>query len=136
LAFFAIASALFMARKVLLMSNFVMLVGRLGQDPEIKTFESGSVKARFSVAVDRSVGKDNKQTDWFAVEVWGQRADFVGEYVKKGQLVSVYGSLEVQRWTDNTGNTREAPIIRCTDLRLEGSRRDNEAPMMGAAPSA
>lgn len=107
------------------MLNVVVLVGRLGQDAELKYFESGSVKARFTVAVDRTVGRENKQTDWFTVEAWGKLAEFAGEWLKKGQLVSVTGQLEVRQWTDQTGNTREALSIRAVEIRLEGSRRDN-----------
>ena len=117
------------------MQNVVVLIGRLGQDPEIKYFESGSVKARFSVAVDRSFSKENRQTDWFNVEVWGKQAEFVGEWVKKGQLVAVTGSMEMQRWTDNTGNQREVPIVRANDIRLEGSKRDNAMAGVGGGSS-
>jgi single-strand DNA-binding protein len=107
--------------------NSVVLVGRTGQDPEIKYFDSGSVKARFSIAVDRNFSKENKETDWFNVEVWGRQAEFVGEWVKKGQLLAVTGQLEVQRWTDQAGNPKEYPIIKASDIRLEGSKRDNMA---------
>jgi single-strand DNA-binding protein len=109
--------------------NVVFLVGRLGQDPEIKYFESGSVKARFSLAVDRTLSKTDKVTDWFNVEVWGKQAEIVAEYVKKGTMLSVTGTLEVQTWQDQAGNTREAPMVRATEFRLEGSRRDAMAPM-------
>jgi single-strand DNA-binding protein len=111
------------------MANSVVLVGRTGQDPEIKYFESGSVKARFSVAVDRNFSKENKITDWFNVEVWGRQAEFVGEWVKKGQLLSVTGQVEVQQWTDQAGNLREFPVVKASDIRLEGSKRDNMAGM-------
>lgn len=109
------------------MVNSVVLVGRTGQDPEIKYFESGSVKAKFSIAVDRNFSKENKETDWFNVEVWGRQAEFVGEWVKKGQLLSVTGQVEMQRWTDQAGNPREWPQIKASDIRLEGSKRDNLA---------
>lgn len=109
------------------MVNSVVLVGRTGQDPEIKYFDSGSVKARFSIAVDRNFSKENKETDWFNVEVWGRQAEFVGEWVKKGQLLAVTGQLETQRWTDQAGNPKEYPIIKASDIRLEGSKRDNMA---------
>lgn len=105
--------------------NTVVLVGRLGQDPEIKYFDSGSVKAKFSVAVDRNFSKENKETDWFNIEVWGRQAEFVSEWVKKGSLVSVTGQLEVQKWTDQAGNPKEWPSIRATDVRFVGSKRDS-----------
>jgi single-strand DNA-binding protein len=106
--------------------NTVTLVGRLGQDPEIRYFETGSVKARFSIAVDRPGSKENRTTDWFNVEAWGKQAEFAGEWIKKGQMVSVSGSLEVSQWADNTGNVREQPIIRVSEIRFVGSKRENE----------
>ena len=113
------------------MANVVFLVGRLGQDPEIKYFESGSVKARFSVAVDRNLSKENRITDWFNVETWGRNAEIVGEWIKKGQLVSISGQMEIQRWTDQGGNPREYPMIRANEIRMEGGRRENAAAMAG-----
>src|SRR5687768_3992280 len=99
------------------MTNSVVIVGRLGQDPEIKYFESGSVKARFSIAVDRTFSRENRVTDWFTVEVWGRQAEFAGEWLKKGSLVSVTGQLEVNRYTDQAGNPKEWPFIRANDVR-------------------
>ncbi len=107
------------------MANSVVIVGRLGQDPEIKYFESGSVKARFSVAVDRSFSKENKVTDWFTIEVWGRKAEFVGEWIKKGSLVSVTGQLEVNKYTDQAGNPKEWPLIKASDVSFVGSKRDS-----------
>lgn len=115
------------------MANSVTLVGRLGQDPEIKYFESGSVKARFSIAVDRNFSKENRVTDWFTIEVWGRKAEFVGEWIKKGALVSVSGVLEVNRYTDQAGNPKEWPFVRASDVSFVGTKRDNAAPMEAAA---
>ena len=114
--------------KVRIVVNSIVIVGRLGQDPEIKYFESGSVKAKFSVAVDRNFSKENKITDWFNIEVWGRNAEFVGEWVKKGSLVSISGQLEVNRYTDQAGNQKEWPLIRASEVRFVGSKRDNMAP--------
>jgi single-strand DNA-binding protein len=111
----------------LVMVNSVIIVGRLGQDPEIKYFESGSVKARFSLAVDRNFSKENKITDWFTIEVWGRDAEFVGEWVKKGTMVSVTGQLEVNRYTDQAGNPKEWPLVRGSRVQFVGSKRDNAA---------
>lgn len=104
--------------------NTVTIVGRLGQDPEIKYFESGSIKTRFSVAVDRGT-KDNKVTDWFNIEAWGRLGEFAGEWLKKGSSVAVVGTLEINRWTDQAGNLKETPLIRATDIRFVGSKRDS-----------
>jgi len=107
------------------MPNSVVIVGRLGQDPEIKYFETGSVKASFSIAVDRNFSKENRITDWFNVEVWGRQAEFVGEWVKKGALVSVTGQLAVNRYTDQAGNPREFPQIRAGDVRFVGGKKES-----------
>ncbi|HEY9745265.1 MAG TPA: single-stranded DNA-binding protein, partial [Oculatellaceae cyanobacterium] len=107
------------------MPNSVVIVGRLGQDPEIKYFESGKVKASFSVAVDRGFSKENRVTDWFNIEVWDRQAEFVGEWVKKGTLVSVMGRLSMNRYTDQAGNLREWPLIRATEVRFVGSKKES-----------
>ena len=107
------------------MPNSVIIVGRLGQDPEIKYFETGKVKATFSVAVDRNFSKENRITDWFNIEVWDRQAEFVGEWVKKGTLVSVMGQISVNRYTDQAGNPREWPQIRASDVRFVGGKRES-----------
>jgi single-strand DNA-binding protein len=110
------------------MINHTVIVGRLGQDPELRYFEAGTCKSRFSLAVDRPGGsRENKTTDWFNIEAWGKLAEFSGEYLKKGMMVSVQGSIEVDVWTDQTGNPRENPSIRASAINFVGSKRDNEA---------
>ncbi len=69
------------------MINSVVIVGRVGQDPEMKYFESGKVKTSISVAVDRRTRND-KKTDWFRIELWDKQAELTGEYVKKGRLAN------------------------------------------------
>ena len=70
------------------MINNTIIVGRLGQDPELRYFEAGTCKSRFSLAVDRPGGsRENKITDWFNIEAWGKLAEFSGEYLKKGMMV-------------------------------------------------
>lgn len=113
------------------MVNSVVIVGRLGQDPEIKYFESGSCKAKFSMAVDRNLSRDNKITDWFNIEVWGKQAEFVSEWVKKGAMVAVQGTVEMNRWTDQQGVEREFFTIKASDIRFVGSKRDNQQAASG-----
>ncbi|MBK8189585.1 MAG: single-stranded DNA-binding protein [Vampirovibrionales bacterium] len=105
--------------------NSVTIIGRVGQDPELKYFESGSVKARFSLAVDRNFSKENRITDWFNIEVWGKQAEFVGEWVKKGAMMAVTGAIEMNRWTDQAGNQREYALVRGSDVRFVGGKREN-----------
>ena len=108
--------------------NVVTLVGRAGRDPEVKYFESGSVVCRFTLAVNRPSRDD--QPDWFDVEVWGKTAQVAADYVRKGSLIGITGSLKFDYWTDrNTGANRSKPIIQVDRLDLLGSKRDNSQPM-------
>lgn len=108
--------------------NSVVVVGRTGKDPELKYFESGSVKASFSLAVNRfGSSKEKQETDWFNIEVWDRTAEVVGEYLKKGREVAVSGRLAVRKWTDEAGNTRDFLSVHATDVKFLGSRRDTES---------
>ena len=109
------------------MINTVVIVGRVGQDPEMKYFESGKVKTSLSVAVNRW-SKEGEKTDWFNIECWDKTAEVAGEYVKKGRLVAIEGRLDVSSWTDNEGNKRERYFVRANNLRLLGGK--NEAALM------
>jgi single-strand DNA-binding protein len=106
--------------------NSVTLVGRVGREPEVKYFESGSVVCRFTLAVKRR-RKDSEEPDWFEIEVWGQPAQIAADYVRKGSLIGVSGALKFDYWQDRaTGVDRSKPMIRVDRLDLLGSKRDNE----------
>ena len=105
--------------------NSVVVVGRAGQDPEIKYFESGKVKTAFSLAVGRWDSKTKAEvTDWFSVDVWDKQAEFAGEYIKKGRLVVVDGRIAVNKWKDASGVEKERFNIIANNVRLLGSKRD------------
>ncbi len=106
--------------------NTVTLVGRAGQDPDVRYFESGSVVCKFSLAVDRR-SRNNEQPDWFTLEMWGRTAEVAANYVRKGKLIGVTGSLKLDSWTDRaTGAQRSTPVIRVDRLELLGSKRESE----------
>lgn len=110
--------------------NLVTLVGHVGQNPDVKYFESGSVKCRLTLAVNRWT-RDGNQTDWFNLELWGKTAEVAANYVRKGSLIGVQGSLKFDRWKDSaTGANRTSPIIKVDQLRLLGSKQDAEAAHM------
>ncbi|MBD2099546.1 single-stranded DNA-binding protein [Leptolyngbya sp. FACHB-261] len=112
--------------------NTVNLVGRAGRDPEVRYFESGSVVCNFTLAVNRRTSRDD-QPDWFDLEIWGKTAETAANYVRKGSLIGVSGSLKFDYWKDKaTGADRSKPVIRVDRLELLGSKRDNE----GAAVSS
>ena len=106
--------------------NTAVLVGRVGRDAEIRYFESGKVKANFSIAVNRWDAKTKSEVaDWFNIDVWDKLAEFAGEYVKKGVQVAVDGRIGINKWTDKvTGNDRENFLIVANGIRLLGSKRD------------
>lgn len=109
--------------------NLVTLVGRVGRDPEVKYFESGSVVCKFSLAVDRR-SRNSDQPDWFNIELWSKNAEVAANYVRKGSLIGITGSLKLDTWQDRaSGAPRSSPVIRGERLDLLGSRRDSEAPM-------
>lgn len=104
------------------MINSVVVVGNVGQDPEMKYFESGKVKTVISVAVNRWTKATGDKTDWFRVELWDKQAEIAGEYVKKGRPVAIEGRLDLNKWTGQDGTEREMYFIRGNNLRLLGGR--------------
>ena len=105
--------------------NSVTLVGRAGRDPEVRYFESGTVVANLTMAVNRRNRED--EPDWFNLEIWGKQAQVTADYVKKGSLIGVTGSFKMDTWKDrNTGEDRNKPVVRVDRLELLGSKRDSE----------
>jgi single-strand DNA-binding protein len=113
--------------------NVVTLVGRAGIDPEVKYFESGSVVCNVTLAVNRR-SRNSDKPDWFNLEMWGKTAEVAGNYVRKGSLIGVTGSLKFDYWQDrSTGAQRSKPVIKVDRLDLLGSKQDaaNGARSMG-----
>ncbi|MEH2290211.1 single-stranded DNA-binding protein [Nostoc sp.] len=106
--------------------NIVTLVGRVGGDPDIKYFESGKVVCKLTLAVNRR-SRNNEKPDWFTLELWDKTAEVAGNYVRKGSLIGIKGSLKFDTWSDRqTGANRSTPVIRVEQLDLLGSKRDAE----------
>lgn len=108
------------------MINSVILIGRVGKDPEMKYFDSGKVKTTFSIAVNRWT-KEGDKTDWYNIELWDKKAEIAGQYVKKGRLVSIEGRLNIDNWTDRDGNKRETALIRAFDFSFLGGKNEPAA---------
>jgi single-strand DNA-binding protein len=104
--------------------NVVNLVGRAGTNPEVKFFsDSGTTLCKLTLAVNRRTR--DSQPDWFNLEMWGKTAEVAGNYVTKGSLIGIKGSLKIETWTDrNTGQERSRPVIRVDRLDLLGSKKD------------
>lgn len=114
--------------------NLITLVGRAGRDPEVRYFESGTVVANLTMAVNR---KRDEEPDWFNLEIWGKQAQVAADYVRKGSLIGVYGSINIQKWTDRTtGKENSKWVVRVDRLELLGSKRDNDAQNGGGQSAA
>ena len=101
------------------MKNSVMLIGRPGTEPEMRTFNNNK-KARFSLAVTESKKNANGEwvndTQWFPIVAWGSAADRVERMVKKGLTVAIDGSLRNNEWTDDKGQRHIVTEILLHDL--------------------
>ena len=101
--------------------NKVMIIGRLGKDPEVKYTQSGAAVANLTVATDDGYVKDGQKiekTEWHRVVVWNKQAEFCNNYLKKGSLVFVEGSLQTRSWDDQQGQKRYTTEIKA--LRVQG----------------
>ena len=105
--------------------NTINLVGRAGREPDVRYFESGSIVANFTLAVNRR--SRDEEPDWFNLEIWGKQAQVAADYVKKGSLIGVTGSFKIDSWKDKTtGEDRYNPVIRVDRLNLLSSRKESE----------
>lgn len=127
--------------------NKVILVGNLGQDPEVKYMPSGDAVANVSVATaeqwkDRTSGEQKERTEWHRVVFFGRLAEIVGEYLRKGSQVYVEGKLQTRKWQDNQGNDRYTTEIRANEMQMLGGRGGGSSttnfsePPPAAAPKA
>jgi single-strand DNA-binding protein len=92
--------------------NTATLSGNTGKDPEIKYLDSGTVIASFSLAVAGYDGKAKaKKTLWFNCKAFNKTAELIGEYVKKGQAITVSGQLDIEEWESNTGKQSKVVLI-------------------------
>jgi single-strand DNA-binding protein len=106
--------------------NKVILVGRLGADPELKRLPTGSEVCSFSVATsdtwDDKQGQRQERTEWHRVSVWGKQAAACAKYLAKGRQVYVEGSLRARKYTGKDGVERTAIEINATDVKFLGGK--------------
>jgi single-strand DNA-binding protein len=107
------------------------IIGNLGSDPEMRYSANGAPYLRFNVASNfraRSPeGEWQDRTEWVRVTVFGQRADTLSQYLKKGSRVYVEGRLEARPWTDQQGQVRAGLEVVANDVEFMSSRTDDEA---------
>ena len=104
------------------MKNRVQLIGRVGQDPEVKTLEGGKKLATVSIATNDVYYKENgdkvEQTEWHRVTAWGKTADIIEKYVVKGKEIGIEGKLTHRSYDDKNGEQRYVTEIVANEVLL------------------
>ncbi|MGC1105102.1 MAG: single-stranded DNA-binding protein [Candidatus Acidiferrales bacterium] len=120
--------------------NKVILVGRLGRDPETRFTGGGQAVANFSVATDETykdrAGERQKRTEWHKIVVWGKQAEIAQQYLKKGSLVFIEGRIQTREWQDKEGQKRTSFEIVATNFRMLGGRSEGAAAGMSSGAGA
>jgi single-strand DNA-binding protein len=96
--------------------NKVIIVGNLGQDPEVRYMPNGNAVANISIATseswkDKNTGQMNEKTEWHRVVMFGKLAEIAGEYLRKGSQVYIEGKLQTRKWQDQSGQDRYSTEI-------------------------
>jgi single-strand DNA-binding protein len=133
--------------------NKVVLIGFLGQDPEIHYMPNGSAVAGLSLATsetwrDKQTNEERERTEWHRVVIFGKLAEIAGEYLHKGSQVYIEGQLQTRKWQDNSGGDRwttEVVVNQQGTMQMLGGNRNNAGngqppvgsgkPQQPAAPS-
>ena len=118
--------------------NKAIIVGTLGQDPEIRYTADGKAVANLSVATNEAwKGKDgNKQerTEWHRVSMFGKLAEIAGDYLKKGSQVYLEGRIQTRKWQDKNGNDRYTTEIVANEMQMLGGAKPQQQPTDYAKP--
>lgn len=117
--------------------NKVILVGRLGQDPQVNYTANGSAVANISVATserwkDKQTGEQREQTEWNRVVFFNRLAEIVGKYLRKGSMVYVEGKLQTKKWTDKNGIDRYQTEIVANEMQMIGGRESDSFDQRGS----
>ena len=113
------------------MINKVILVGRLGKDPEIKSTPGGTTVAKFTMATDEKFtdksGEKQVRTEWHNIVAWARLAEICGQYLRKGSLVYIEGSIRTDSWEDKeSGQKRYRTEIVAREMKMLERKRDGE----------
>lgn len=126
--------------------NKVLLIGRLGNNPEIRYTPSGAAVANFNIATNESWndknGQKQERTEWHRIVVWGKLAQLCGEYLAKGRQVYIEGRLQTRQWQDKEGQTKYTTEVIANTVQFLGAGNgagrvaDEAAPQASAGASA
>lgn len=117
--------------------NKVILVGYVGQNPEVKQLTNGGTLANISLATsdkwkDKETGEKKERTEWHKVVFFNKLAEIVGQYVVKGSQLYVEGRLQTRQWDDQDGNKRYTTEIIANEMQMLSSRDSAAKPIGGA----
>jgi single-strand DNA-binding protein len=106
--------------------NKVILLGRLGQNPEVRHTPSGASVANFSLATNETWmdknGQKQERTEWHRIVVWGKLADLCGQYLAKGRQAYVEGRLQTRQWQDKDGQTKYTTEVQAQTVQFLGAQ--------------
>ena len=122
--------------------NKIILIGHVGQDAELRYTPNGDSVASFSLAVsNRYTNRDGQQiddTEWFRINAWGSRAEFVGNYIKKGMNIYAEGRLKSNLYQDNAGETKVSLDVNAFEIQIvqdpDPERQNNPMPQPQSNP--
>ena len=112
--------------------NLVIILGRLGKDPEIKYLLNGNAVANFSMATeeswkDKQTGEQQTKTEWHRVTAFQRLAEIIGEYVHKGDQIYIKGKIQTRQY-EKDGETRYITEIIAQEMQMLGSKKDSQRP--------
>jgi single-strand DNA-binding protein len=122
--------------------NRATLIGRLGQDPEVRYTPNGAAVTNFSLATsetwkDKDSGEKREKTQWHRIKTWQRLAEICGEYLTKGQRVYIEGRIETREWEDRDGIKRYITEIIATNMvMLDGGRSKQDRPASSPQPQS
>ena len=122
--------------------NKAIIVGTLGQDPEIRYTANGSAVANISVATneswkDKQTGEAQERTEWHRIVMFGRLAEIAQQYLKKGSQAYFEGRIQTRKWQDQSGNDRYSTEIVANEMQMLGGRAGAGAPMeSGSQPQS
>ena len=120
--------------------NKVILLGRLGQNPEIRYTPGGAAVANFSIATNEAWqdknGQKQERTEWHRIVVWGKLAELCSQYLTKGRQAYIEGSLQTRQWQDKDGQTRYTTEVKAQTVQFIGAGAGAGQEMAKGAPAA
>lgn len=119
--------------------NKAIIVGTMGQDPEVRHNQAGNAMANLSLATneswkDKQTGEKKERTEWHRVSMFGRLAEIAGEYLSKGSHLYIEGQIRTRKWTDQQGQDRYTTEVVAREMQMLGGGQQQGAPQRQAPP--